>query len=103
MAQIEPVNDAPWVFMAELAGVLGPLASYETSRDIWYVNLVHFTGPVLDPEGLIEWVAAHRSIPSVEFAVADVELVTFNLAADPGPVMVPSTMAREVLAARRFS
>jgi hypothetical protein len=99
MAQLEPVDAGPWLFMAELGKALGPLASYEDGRDIWYVNLVHFTGPIADPEGLVEWVAAHRSVPPVGFAVPDVELVTFDLAPDGVPAVVPLTLAREVFAA----
>ncbi|QWZ09854.1 hypothetical protein KRR39_09055 [Nocardioides panacis] len=99
MAQLEPVDAAPWLFMAELAQALGPLASHEHGRDIWYVNLVHFTGPIADPGGLVEWVAGHRSVPPVRFAVPDVELVTFDLAPDGVPAIVPQTLAREVFGA----
>jgi hypothetical protein len=95
MAQLEPVDAAPWVFMADLTEALGPLASYESGRDIWYVNLVHFTGPIGDPDGLVEWVAAHRSVPPIEFAVPDVELVTFDLDPHGVPAVVPQTWARE--------
>ncbi len=71
--------------MRELAETLGPLGWYEAqlpARDIWYVNLVHFAGPIADPDGLLAWVAANRSIPPVEFVVPSVELVTFKPVAD---------------------
>jgi len=32
-------------------------------RDIWYLNLLHFAAAIIDPEGLLEWVDAHRTTP----------------------------------------
>lgn len=29
-------------------------------RDIWYLNVLHFAGAIIDPDGLLEWVDAHR-------------------------------------------
>lgn len=100
MAQLEPVDESPWVFMRTLAKALGALAWYEAQwpeRDIWYVNLVHFAAPIADPEGLLAWVAENRDIPPLEVVIPTVELVAFELAAD-GSAIVPTTWAREALA-----
>jgi hypothetical protein len=40
----------------------GRLVRAEFVRDIWYVTLVHFTGPVVDPAGLVDWVVARRTL-----------------------------------------
>jgi hypothetical protein len=43
--------------------------------DIWYLNLVYFTGQVRDAQALIDWVAARR-----EMAVTDVLITAIQLA-----------------------
>ena len=101
MAQMEPADETPWVFMRKLAQSLGSLAWYEEqwpARDIWYVNLVHFAAPIADSEGLLAWVAEHRDIPPVQLEIPSVELVAFELPPHGVPAIVPRTWAREPLA-----
>lgn len=64
MACAEPVDGSADAFSADLAEELGPLGWYEDGfdRSIWYANLVHFTGPLSDPDGLVSWVAERRDV-----------------------------------------
>lgn len=78
MAQVETVDDEPWRFMDRLREELGDLAWFEDQwmrRNIWYATLVHFTGDIVDPCGLIDWVGDHRTIETLDFTLAEVELV----------------------------
>lgn len=78
MAQLEAVDDEPWAFMRRLRDELGPLAWYEEQwmeRNIWYATLVHFAAPILDADGLVDWVQRHRRIEPVEFTVGAATLV----------------------------
>ncbi|MFF0336679.1 hypothetical protein ACFYUM_29325 [Streptomyces fimicarius] len=64
------------------------------TRDIWYSNLVHFTGLPENPQALVEWVAARRSLglgASVH-TFADLVSWTFN-----GRHMEPATLGRAKL------
>ena len=57
MAQLEARDEQPWSLMATLREELGVHAWYEDQwgpRDIWYATLVHFAGPLDDPDGLVE-------------------------------------------------
>jgi hypothetical protein len=57
-----PVGGVIERFACALASALGDDAWFEAQlhRNIWYSNLVHFTEPPRDPQGLVEWVAARR-------------------------------------------
>ncbi len=63
-------------------------------RDIWYSNLVHFTGLPEDSQALVEWVAARRSLDlgSSVHTSADLVAWTFN-----DRQMVPATLGRAEL------
>ncbi len=64
MAQLEARDEQPWTLMASLREELGEHAWYEDQwgpRDIWYATLVHFAGPLVDPDGLVEHVLARRT------------------------------------------
>ncbi|MFC7548881.1 hypothetical protein [Plantactinospora sp. GCM10030261] len=64
MACAYPVDPAATDFAARLAKELGADGWFEAdfNRDIWYATLVHFTGPVADPEALVDWVARRRTL-----------------------------------------
>ena len=98
MAQVEAEDDAAWSFMEELADSLGDLGWYEAQwppRDIWYVNLVHFAGPIAQPESLVTWVSEHRRVDPVPFVVRTAELVGFTMADRGGRAIIPTTWATE--------
>jgi hypothetical protein len=56
--------------------------------DIWYVNLVYFTGPVRDAATLVDWVAARRTTAITGLRVDEIQLVRWHYAGN-GMVPVP--------------
>lgn len=85
MAQVEPLDTWPWVFMQRLGDELGSHGCFEKQgarRNIWYANLLHFAGPIADPEALIASVEAHRDIDGAEFAI---EAPSWCASGTPGP------------------
>jgi hypothetical protein len=76
MACAEPLDAAADTFSDHLTTELGPDAWFERERrDIWYLNLLHFTDAIAYPEDLITWVKSHRSTPIGTTAIAEPELV----------------------------
>lgn len=41
-------------------------------------SLLHFADEIADPDGLVDWVSAHRSIEPVEFMINSPALVRFR-------------------------
>jgi hypothetical protein len=81
MAQLEPVDDAPWAFMERLRAMLGEHAWYEDQwdpRNIWYANILHFAAPIADPSGLVDWVDAHRRPVPEDVLLDSVSLVRYR-------------------------
>jgi hypothetical protein len=76
MASAVPVDTAA----EDLAAAFGAALHAEGCHDagsipeLWYVNLVYFTGPVRDAEELIGWVEARR-----EVQLADVRITAFQI------------------------
>jgi hypothetical protein len=58
--------------------------------DIWYVNLVYFTGPIRDPRHLVAWVAARRQMEITELQVTGMQIVRWDYT---GAGMVPIALA----------
>lgn len=58
--------------------------------DIWYVNLVYFTGPIRDPRHLVAWVAARRRMEITELQVTVLQIVRWDYT---GTGMVPVVLA----------
>jgi hypothetical protein len=65
----------------ELAAAFGAALLAGGCRDagitpsIWYVNLVYFTGPILDPRHLVAWITARRQLEITELEVVGVQIV----------------------------
>ncbi|MFC9689430.1 hypothetical protein ACFTSF_12875 [Kribbella sp. NPDC056951] len=92
MACAEPVDPAADAFMDDLAVELGADAWFEQPhgrRDIWYVNLLHFTGEIVDPGKLIDWVAERRTAAVGELSIPAAALVRFQLVGGERPHMRP--------------
>ncbi|MGW7679442.1 hypothetical protein ACWGID_01795 [Kribbella sp. NPDC054772] len=99
MACAESLDGSADRFSDLLTAELGPDAWWETERrDIWYLNLLHFTGDIPAPAALIEWVAAHRNTSLGEVAIDAPELVRSEYRAGPRPYMGPVVMDGSVRA-----
>jgi hypothetical protein len=57
---------------------------------LWYVNLVYFTGPVHDAQGLIDWVEARRGMRVADVQIARMQIVRWQYTATG---MVPIRLA----------
>jgi hypothetical protein len=101
MACAVPLDDQADLFMDQLRFELGPDAWHELPygrRDIWYLNLIHFTTAIPDPAGLIAWVGARRQTSFGQVVVDTAELVRFWHA--PGgsrPYMRPEVLGSAYL------
>jgi hypothetical protein len=49
-----------------------------STPDIWYLNLVYFTGPVRDAADLIDWVAARRAAAVTDVLVTDIQITRWR-------------------------
>ncbi|WP_329110860.1 hypothetical protein OG792_17450 [Micromonospora sp. NBC_01699] len=80
MACAYPVDSAADDFAARLGDELGDDGWFEAgfARDIWYATVVHFAGPVSDPTGLVDWVAARRDLDLGESVIREAELLRFR-------------------------
>lgn len=88
MACAEPLDATADHFSARLATELGPDARHETEpRDIWYLNLLHFTTDIARPDELIDWVASRRHTLIGTTAIAAPELVRADHRPGPRPHM----------------
>lgn len=64
------------------------------SRDIWYLNLLHFAGAIIDPDGLLEWVDARREAPIGRLTVDECRLIRWDYeVADGRYDLFPVTLA----------
>ncbi|TCC37218.1 hypothetical protein [Kribbella sindirgiensis] len=99
MACAEPVDAAADTFSDHVTHELGPDAWYETERrDIWYLNLLHFTGDIAAPDVLIEWVGDRRATPLGLVQVDAPELVRSEYRPGPRPHMGPIVLGDTVRA-----
>ncbi|GAA0580432.1 hypothetical protein HPO96_20095 [Kribbella sandramycini] len=97
MASAFPIGPAADEFMDRLALALGPDDWFERPhgrRDIWYLNLLHFTGDIIDPRGLVKWVGDRRTRDVGELSIAAPELVRFRLVDGVRPAMRPEPVGR---------
>jgi hypothetical protein len=76
----EAVDDTAKTLRARLSEELSARDAVvwdDSSRDTWYMNLMHFTRPPKDPEALVAWCAAQRALGVCE--TADPEIVRWRL------------------------
>jgi hypothetical protein len=95
MACAAPADAAPDNLAQDLTAALRAEGCGHTGRppDVWYFNLVYFTGPVRDPHGLVEWVAARRETKLTDVLVEDIQLVRWRHIGDGmTPVVLASAM-----------
>ncbi len=95
MACAFPLDSNADDLMDRFAVELGPDDWFERPhgrRDIWYLNLLHFTTAITQPGKLIDWVAAHRETEFGAVTVPAPELVRFRYCAGPRPHMRPEAM-----------
>ena len=101
MAAAVSLDDQADLFLDRLAEELGPDGWLELPygrRDIWYVNLVHFTTDIAQPEALIDWVKGRRDYQVGGETIPAAELVRFHHDPDPErPFMRPELLARTTL------
>ncbi|MDX6260194.1 MAG: hypothetical protein QOH84_1882 [Kribbellaceae bacterium] len=101
MAAAQPLDDQADLFMDQLKFELGPDAWLELPsgrRDIWYLNLLHFTTAIPDPERLIDWVGARRNSVFGKVSIDTAELVRFRHEPDGSrPLMRPEVLGSAYL------
>ncbi len=85
IAHAEPDDRAADRFAAVLLDELGEDGRLEAeyTRDLWYATLVHFTGPILDPQRLIGWVAARRTRELGACRLTTAQLINWRFADRP--------------------
>jgi hypothetical protein len=67
---------------------------YENGRDpIWYCTLVHFTGPIADPVGLVRWVEDCSTMPIGRESYPSLALCQWSF---DGDGMAPTVVGTEV-------
>jgi hypothetical protein len=81
MACAEPDDDSCAARFADaLHEELGPDAWLEEhfDRNIWYSTLVHFAGPIDDPQGLVQWVSQRRETLVGRAILDEVQLIRYT-------------------------
>jgi MFS family permease len=80
MACAYPADDAADRFAARLGRELGDDGWFEAAfhRDVWYATVVHFTGDLADPAGLVRWVAERRQLDLGPATAGNAELIAFR-------------------------
>jgi hypothetical protein len=96
MACAFPLDAQADLLMDRFAEELGPDGLFEHPhgrRDIWYLNLVHFTSHIPSPQRLIDWVAERRRLDVGRTTITTTELVRFHYSPDiSGPFMRPQLL-----------
>jgi hypothetical protein len=96
MACARPLDDRPERFLDLFADLLGEDAWLERDhyhrRDIWYLNLLHFTTTIKNPEELINWVTQRRTQVVGRIDVTSAELTRFRLRDNVRPAMWPQVL-----------
>jgi hypothetical protein len=95
MASAIPADSAADELASAFGAALsaGGLPGTGLTPDIWYVNLVYFTGPVRDAKELTDWVAARREMKIADALVADAQIVRWRHASTG---MLPVVLASAV-------
>jgi hypothetical protein len=96
MACAVPLDAQADLLMDRFAEELGPDGWFEHPygrRDIWYLNLVHFTSHIAAPQHLIDWVTERRRLDVGQATITTAELVRFHYCPDiSGPFMRPQLL-----------
>jgi hypothetical protein len=94
-----PEDDSANEFAGRLGAELGADGWFEDRyhRDIWYATLVHFTGDLDDPRGLVDWVGARRQLDLGVTHADEAALLRFRY---DGRQPVRQTLARTPLGNR---
>ena len=101
MACARPLDDEPDRFLDLFANLLGDDGWLERERrDIWYLNLLHFTTTIERPANLVDWVTSHRSRTIGQVEIAAAELIRSRLRTGARPAMLPETLGTARLDAR---
>jgi hypothetical protein len=90
----------------ELASAFGAALSADGlpragfTPDIWYVNLVYFTGPVRHAKQLTHWVAARREMKLADALIADAQIIRWrHTSTGMLPVVLASAVPSQSLTA----
>lgn len=79
MAAALPADDQADQLLIRFAEELGSDADGRLElRDIWYLNLLHFTDEIADPEGLVRWVDARRAVFIGSVTIGACDLVRWD-------------------------
>jgi hypothetical protein len=100
MASAVALDDNASLYMARLGEELGPDDWHERDygRNLWYLNLLHFTTDIPDPEPLITWVKTHRNTSFGQVTIPTAELVRFHHTPPPSrPYMRPEVLGESAL------
>jgi hypothetical protein len=93
MACAQPLDGRADEFLDRFAVELGADGWFEQPhgrRDIWYLNLLHFTTDIARPTELTAWVEERRSRVIGEATIDEPELIRFRHHAGPRPFMRPA-------------
>lgn len=105
MACAVALDEQADLFLDRLAFELGPDAWFEQPhgrRDIWYLNLLHFTTDIPSPTRLINWITTHRNTLVGRTTIPTAELVRFHhVPTAPRPFMRPEVLDQAVLRGSR--
>ena len=96
MLRATPCDDGPDRLSGALERELGDDGWYETDfhRDIWFLNLIHFAGPVERPAELNAWVEEQSRSSIGECTITHADLVRWEFG---GTRMVPIVLAAMAL------
>lgn len=81
MVPATPTDGGVADLAARFAAELGQDRWLEESlgeRDLWYVNLLHFAGPIADPVGLVDWVNDRRTLSVGTVVIDQVQLIRWD-------------------------
>jgi hypothetical protein len=97
MAAVDDTDGSLQQLALRFRAALGDDAAFEGGhqRVLWYVNLVHFTGPISEPLGLVEWVESQQELAPFALDPEAPEIVRWAAADDRAmPVSLAATSWR---------
>jgi hypothetical protein len=92
-----PLDDTIWRLQRRYMAALPEGGRFEERvRDLWYVSLVHFAGPLARPERLVDWCDAHADL---DLGVVEAPTVEIVHAVHDGPGLSLRSLHRTALGA----